>query len=107
VTADEASITIYREMNVFTSDYVTTNKKHFWLYDVVDYEMTITIPGPNDYLLFAILGYDFILMDMEMRLLDVNRTLLERSDSEIPPYAVRTCNFCFSGFLSNFNLLSF
>lgn len=87
VLADEPSITIYREMNVFTSEYVASNKKHFWLYDVVDYEMTINVPGPDDYLLFAILGYDFILMDMEMRLLDVNRTLIERSDSEIPPYA--------------------
>lgn len=55
---------------------------------MVDYEIAVTVPGPDDYLLFAIVGYDFVLMDVEMRLLDKNHTLIKRSDSEIPPMIV-------------------
>lgn len=88
VVANDVSVTVWREVNVFTSEYINKNKRHFWLYDIVDYEITVQVPGPDDYLLFAIVGYDFIMTDMEMRLLNSNRTLLQRSDSEIPPSPV-------------------
>jgi len=82
----ESSITLEREMNVFTGEFINANKKSFFLYELVEYEISFTAPSSGNYFFFAVIGFDFVLSDMSMYLTaGENKTIIANSSPEMSP----------------------